>query len=94
MFCFDVWPLAVRSRPTLPALQLEAGAVELNEVEELFELPISKFNEMAQCRAQLRVLKLLWDFKGLVLATYDAWKTSLWAEINTGEPSCTLRACI
>jgi dynein heavy chain len=67
----------------LPLSQLETGAKELNEVEELFELPISKYNEMGQCRSQLKILKLLWDFKALVLATYDAWKTSLWSEINT-----------
>lgn len=64
-------------------VKLEAGARDLNEVEELFELPISKFNETGQCRVQLRLLKALWDFKALLLGTYDAWKTSLWADINT-----------
>jgi len=62
---------------------LEDGARDLNEVEELFELPISKFNEMAQCRVQLRLLKVLWDFKAMVLATYDNWKTATWAAIQT-----------
>ena len=50
---------------------------------QLFELPLSKFPELPQCLAQLRALKTLWDFKCLVLGTYDAWKTALWADINT-----------
>jgi dynein heavy chain, axonemal len=64
-------------------VKIEQGAKELNEIEELFELPISKFVETGQCRTQLKLLKQLWDFKALVLCTYDAWKTSLWADINT-----------
>lgn len=63
--------------------KMEAGSRDLNEVEELFELPISKFNEMSQCRTQLRLLKTLWDFKSLLQCTYDNWKTLLWADINT-----------
>ena len=27
--------------------------------------------------------QVLWDYRGLVGATYDAWKTALWAAINT-----------
>jgi len=54
-------------------LQLEAGSVELNEVEELFELPFSKFNEMSQCRGQLRVLKLLWDFKVCLVVLWGGY---------------------
>jgi dynein heavy chain len=34
---------------------LERGARELNEAEELFELPLSRFAEVPQCRAQLRL---------------------------------------
>ena len=64
-------------------LAIAKGAGELNTVEELFELPTSRFPELAQCRAQLRALKTLWDFKALVLATYEAWQTALWADINT-----------
>jgi dynein heavy chain len=62
---------------------LEKGAEDLNVVEALFELPISKFNETQQCRGQLRLLKSVWDFKGFVLSTYDSWRLGLWHDINT-----------
>ena len=64
-------------------MAIEKGLVDLNEVENLFELPISRFNETAQCRVQLKLLKTMWDFKGFVLSTYDAWKLALWSDINT-----------
>jgi dynein heavy chain len=64
-------------------VEVEAGAAALNEVEQLYELPVSRFNETNQCRGQLRLLKSLWDFRGLVNFTYDNWKTALWTEINT-----------
>lgn len=62
---------------------MSPGAAALNEVEELYELPVSRFNETSQCRQQLRLLKTLWDFKSLVLFTFDNWKMALWSEINT-----------
>jgi len=62
---------------------LETDAKDLNEVEELFELPVSRYSETGQCRVQLRLLKLLWDFKAMVLSTYEAWKGLLWADIST-----------
>jgi dynein heavy chain, axonemal len=64
-------------------LAVEKGAAALNEVEELYELPVSRFNETGQCRQQLKLLKTLWDFKSLVHFTFDNWKTALWSEINT-----------
>ena len=62
---------------------LEKGAEDLNVVEALFELPISKFNETQQCRGQLRLLKSVWDFKGFVQSTYDSWRLGMWNDINT-----------
>jgi len=62
---------------------IETNLVELNAVEALFELPISAYKEAGDCRGQLKLLKALWDFKGLVLSTYDNWKLALWSEINT-----------
>ena len=67
----------------LDLVKIEAGAAELNFVEELYELPVSKFNEPGQCRAQLKLLKSLWDFKAFVTFTFDNWRMALWSEINT-----------
>ena len=61
----------------------EASARELNEAEELFELPLSKFVEIPLCHSQLRILKALWDFRALALGTYDSWRSAPWAEIDT-----------
>jgi dynein heavy chain len=62
---------------------VEVGAVALNELEELFELPISKYNETADTRSELVLLKRLWDFKELVRFSYDDWQTALWNDVNT-----------
>ena len=65
--------------------EMEQKAADLNEQESLFELPISKFQEIADTRNEIKLLKQLWDLKSLVLSTYDDWKQTLWSDIDTDE---------
>ena len=62
---------------------LEREAVAFNELEELFELQISKYPEMGETRRDLKLLKWIWDFKALVDKLYEGWRGQYWSEINT-----------
>jgi hypothetical protein len=52
-------------------------------MRQLFELPMSKYNETVDTRTELQLLKRLWDFKELVRFSYDDWQTALWNDVNT-----------
>ena len=58
-------------------------AAEFNKQEELFELPVSKYPELPQTLMELRLLRALWDFKAMVMFTYDGWKRCAWDEVDT-----------
>ncbi|RYG70338.1 hypothetical protein EON64_00425, partial [archaeon] len=64
-------------------LKKEMEAKRYNELEELFELQVSKYNETNDTRTELRLLKQVWDVKGMVLFTYESWNTQLWNDIKT-----------
>jgi dynein heavy chain len=61
----------------------EEQATKFNELEELFELPVSKYVEVDDTRSELVQLKKLWDFKVTVMYNIDSWKKTLWSEIET-----------
>ena len=63
----------------------EQQAKQYNELEELFELPVSKYQEANDTRSDLKALKGLWDFKGMLIDVYKDWKTELWSKINTDD---------
>jgi dynein heavy chain len=63
--------------------ELKVRAAKFNELEELFELDISRYNEIPETRNDMRLLKSLWDFRSLLNLTYGNWKQALWADIDT-----------
>ena len=62
-----------------------ARAKELNSLEELFELPVSKYRTLSQTGEELRILKCLWDFRALQTHTYMSWNCISWKTIDTIE---------
>jgi len=58
-------------------------AADFNKQEELFELPVSKYPELPQTLMELRLLRALWDFKAMVMFTYDGWKRCAWDQVDT-----------
>jgi dynein heavy chain len=58
-------------------------AADFNKQEELFELPVSKYPELPQTLMELRLLRALWDFKAMVMFTYDGWKRCAWDAVDT-----------
>jgi len=63
----------------------EKEAKTYNELEELFELQVSKYQETVDTRNELKLLKYVWDIKALVLGTFDSWNSLLWSEIKTDD---------
>ncbi|CAN0161161.1 unnamed protein product [Scytosiphon promiscuus] len=66
-------------------LEKEVQVRKYNELEDLFELQVSKYPETQDTRMELRLLKGLWDSKAMVDSTYVDWRTALWSQINTEE---------
>ena len=60
-----------------------ARSKELNALEELFELPVSKYRTLIQTGEELSILKCLWDFRALQTHTYVSWNSILWKTIDT-----------
>lgn len=64
-------------------LEKDEQVRKFNELEDLFELQVSKYPETQDTRTELRLLKGLWDTKSMVGNTYVKWRTALWSQINT-----------
>jgi dynein heavy chain len=45
---------------------LDDRAKEYNQLEKLFELQISKYKEISECKNDLKALKTLWDAISMV----------------------------
>jgi dynein heavy chain len=63
----------------------EKEARRFNELEELFELQVSRYPETGDTRTELKLLKYVWDMKALVLGTYESWNPQLWNDIKTDD---------
>lgn len=70
-------------RQVVMLMTLEREAAAFNELEELFELQISKYPEMGETRRDLKLLKWIWDFKALVDKLYEGWRSQYWSEVKT-----------
>jgi dynein heavy chain len=60
---------------------LEVESSELNDLEELFNLQKSVFNEIGHCQQKLTILKELWDIASYVHMLFDNWMTISWKKI-------------
>ena len=61
---------------------LETQAAKYAELEELFELVHSDYVELATTREEMVQLKTAWDMSVLVDMVFDAWRLTLWADID------------
>ena len=57
----------------------------INELEDLFELALSKHLMVTDLEDDLRLLKGVWDVVLLVESNFNTWKNTLWAEIKTDD---------
>jgi dynein heavy chain len=54
-----------------------------NATEDLFELAVSKYPETADTANELKLLKMLWDMKQVIMCTFEDWRRSLWSSVDT-----------
>jgi dynein heavy chain len=64
-------------------IEKEREAKEFNDLEELFELNVSKYDEPKDTLVELVMLKKCWDYKVLVDSTFADWSTQMWLDIDT-----------
>ncbi len=62
---------------------MESKVKEFNELEDLFELQISKYGSIKNTRDELVHLKYLWDFKSFLGCTFHSWWETPWLELDT-----------
>eukprot|EP01041_Mallomonas_annulata_P000386 gene386-700_t len=87
-FTFTGTPLEAYKMLDVHAQELmkkEVEAKRFNELEELFELQVSKYPETGDTRTELKLLKYVWDMKAMVFFTFDSWNTQLWSDIKTDD---------
>jgi len=62
---------------------MRAEESSLANKQELFSLPVRRFEMLADCEQELLLLKSVWDMISLVKAQVNDWKETLWKDINT-----------
>lgn len=66
-------------------VQLTHDAKAINDLEDLFELPLSTNSSIREIGDDLVMLKNIWDTVMLVQSVFAQWKVTLWAEIKTDD---------
>ena len=61
--------------------QMRKEVLNLNELQELFELYVIEYREVAQCEKDAVMLKRVWDVISMVQAIYTDWRSTKWDEI-------------
>lgn len=56
---------------------------KLRNLEGLFDLTESKFKQIDECKNDLVNLKRNWDLISCIDSQFDAWKKTLWDQIDT-----------
>jgi len=62
--------------------KIEEEAKEYNNLEHLFEMEQTNYKVLKDCRADLKLLKIMWDAIAMVTYQYDDWKGKNWKSIK------------
>ncbi|XP_041939413.1 dynein heavy chain 9, axonemal [Alosa sapidissima] len=66
-------------------LEKESTMATLVASASLFEVNISDYKQLRQCRREVVLLKELWDLASVVQSSLDAWRTTRWRDINVDD---------
>jgi len=61
---------------------MEERMDELAQSAQLFEVQVPDFKQINQCRRDIKMLKMLWDYNFIVSTTFEDWKKTRWREID------------
>lgn len=62
--------------------EIKAEAKRFNDLENLFELELTKYKLLTECKNDLEKLKLMWDIIALINNSYADWMTTPWKAID------------
>ncbi len=65
--------------------EMETTMAELIVSANLFEVNISDYKQLKQCRKELPILKEMWDLVLVVQSCLEAWQTTPWRQINVDD---------
>jgi dynein heavy chain len=63
-------------------LVMEKDMAMLLDSAGLFEVNVPDFKQLKQCRKEIKLLKVLWDYIFIVRTSINDWKTTPWMDIN------------
>lgn len=66
-------------------LEKESTMATLVESASLFEVNISDYKQLRQCRREVVLLKELWDLASVVQSSLGTWRTTRWRNINVDD---------
>ena len=61
---------------------MEKYLEDLTNWAQLFEVPVSEFRGLKNCRRETIMIKQLWDYAYVIRSSVDNWKTTHWKEID------------
>jgi dynein heavy chain len=61
---------------------IKAEAKRFNDLENLFELELTKYKLLTECRNDLEKLKYMWDLIALINNSYADWMSTPWKSID------------
>lgn len=71
---------------------MENAAKELHVLESLFELQRTKQKELNDCKNELVQLKQMWDLISIIDGQFEAWKETLWDNIDADNLEVLLKS--
>jgi dynein heavy chain len=66
-------------------IQLGRDSKSINDLEDLFEQPLSSHSQVREIEQDLKDLKMIWDTAMMIDFLFASWKSKLWAEIQTDD---------
>ncbi|KAL4716976.1 hypothetical protein ACJJTC_012787 [Scirpophaga incertulas] len=75
-------PYKSMSRVDFEIAYLEDDMQRIQESGSLFEVIVPEYKLLKQCRKELKMLKLLWDYVYIVRTSIEDWKTTPWRKID------------
>lgn len=67
----------------IQTMEMQETSDKLRNLEGLFDLTESKFKQIVDCKNDLVNLKRNWDLISCIDSQFDAWKKTLWDQIDT-----------
>ncbi|XP_069077648.1 dynein axonemal heavy chain 11-like [Pleurodeles waltl] len=72
-------------------LKYEAEMKKLQQTAELFEVTVSEYKQLKQCRSDIILLKSVWDMVIFVRTSIKDWMKTPWTQVNVEQMDMELR---